>query len=199
MPSPLAVEGLAPEPAPEPEPKTTPARHVTDACKLPPVHSPAPSFAARAVVPVEVVPQGAMPATVGQTSPVDPNGHRDGLDIDGGLFRGSASGGGEGHSGDSLAVGPSYDAAYLNNAPPKYPPVARRMKLQGTTTVRVLVGTDGRPRRVSLADTSGVDLLDEAALEAVQGWTFVPAREGTSVIAAEVDVPLRFRLEGTGR
>ncbi len=93
-------------------------------------------------------------------------------------------------------VGPSYNAAYLHNAPPRYPPAARRMRLQGTATIRVLVGPDGRPQRVRLEKSSGVGVLDDAALEAVQRWTFVPARQGATPLAAEVDVPLVFHLEG---
>jgi protein TonB len=75
-----------------------------------------------------------------------------------------------------------------------YPPAARRLKLEGTVTLRVLVSSDGRPQRVSLRRSSGVRLLDEAALEAVGHWSFVPARQGDKRIATEVDVPLRFRL-----
>jgi len=91
-------------------------------------------------------------------------------------------------------IGPSFDAAYLSNPVPKYPAAARRLKLQGTATVRVLVSPEGRPRSVALSKTSGTRILDEAALEAVQQWSFVPARRGSRPVAAEVDVPVRFRL-----
>ena len=91
-------------------------------------------------------------------------------------------------------IGPSFNAAYLSNPVPKYPAAARRLKLQGTATVRVLVSPEGRPRSVTLSKTSGTRILDEAALEAVQKWSFVPARRGSRPVAAEVDVPVRFRL-----
>ena len=95
---------------------------------------------------------------------------------------------------DLPVVGPSYDAAYLSNPPPPYPAAARRLKLQGTVTVRVMVSPDGRPTSVTLEKGSGVRILDEAALEAVRHWSFVPARRGDKAIAALVDVPVRFRL-----
>ena len=95
-------------------------------------------------------------------------------------------------------IGPSYNAAYLHNTPPAYPAMARRNGLQGRAIIRVLVGLDGHPQRVRLQTSSGTSILDDAAIEAVQLWTFVPARQGTMAIAAEVDVPLVFRLEGTG-
>jgi protein TonB len=91
-------------------------------------------------------------------------------------------------------IGPSFDAAYLSNPVPPYPAAARRLKLQGTATVRVLVSPDGHPRSVKLEKSSGARILDEAALQAVQHWSFVPARRGDKTIAAEVDVPVRFRL-----
>jgi len=92
-------------------------------------------------------------------------------------------------------IGPSYSAAYLSNPAPKYPAAARRLKLQGTATVRVQVSAEGRPVRVTLQKTSGTRALDEAALEAVQQWSFVPARRGGKPAAAEVDVPLWFTLK----
>jgi len=91
-------------------------------------------------------------------------------------------------------IAPSYDAAYLSNPVPQYPAVARRLKIQGTATIRVLVSPDGRPKTVKLEKTSGARILDDAALDAVQHWLFVPARRGDKPIAAEVNVPVRFRL-----
>jgi protein TonB len=91
-------------------------------------------------------------------------------------------------------IGPSYAAAYLSNPVPQYPAAARRLKLQGTVTVRVLVSPEGRPKTVKLEKTSGARILDDAALDAVQHWLFVPARRGDKPIAADVDVPVRFRL-----
>jgi protein TonB len=91
-------------------------------------------------------------------------------------------------------IEPSFDAAYLNNPVPQYPAVARRLKIQGTATIRVLVSPEGRPKTVKLEKTSGARILDDAALDAVQHWLFVPARRGEKPIAAEVNVPVRFRL-----
>lgn len=104
--------------------------------------------------------------------------------------------GGTGHAEEQPFTAPSYGAAYLHNPPPRYPANALRMKLQGTTTIRVLVSPEGRPQRVAVEKSSGIQLLDEAAIEAVRQWSFVPARQGDRAIAAEVNVPLRFRLTG---
>jgi protein TonB len=38
-------------------------------------------------------------------------------------------------------------------------------------------------------------MLDEAAMNAVKHWSFVPARQGDTPIPAWVDVPILFRLK----
>jgi periplasmic protein TonB len=91
---------------------------------------------------------------------------------------------------------PSFNAAYLRNPAPRYPPIARRNGEQGTVTLRVLVSRDGLPARVSIEKTSGSRHLDAAALETVQSWRFAPARSGTEPVEAWVLVPIVFRLEG---
>jgi protein TonB len=91
-------------------------------------------------------------------------------------------------------VPPGFDAAYLHNPKPSYPRAAVRMGLEGVVRIEVLVGADGRPRGLTLAHSSGHAVLDEAALEAVATWRFVPASRGGEAVAARVEVPIRFML-----
>jgi len=92
-------------------------------------------------------------------------------------------------------VPPSFNAAYLNNPPPAYPAVARRAGQQGKVVLRVLVNASGSPDRVEIRSSSGFDRLDDAALDAVRRWRFVPARQGDTPLAAWVLVPITFTLE----
>jgi protein TonB len=57
-----------------------------------------------------------------------------------------------------------------------------------------VVSPDGRPLRVSLAKSSGHPLLDQAAIDAVRGWTFEPALVSELAVTSEVVVPVRFSL-----
>ncbi len=82
------------------------------------------------------------------------------------------------------------------NRPPVYPRRARRLGWQGRVVVRVRVDARGRVVAVRLGDSSGHGILDRAALDAVRGWRFAPARRGAIPVAAWVDVPIRFRLTG---
>ena len=90
---------------------------------------------------------------------------------------------------------PHFNVAYLNNPRPAYPPIARKLGLEGLVLLRVDVSAGGTPEKIIVAQTSGTSLLDEAAMKAVQGWTFVPARRGDTPIAHPVEVPIRFQLK----
>jgi protein TonB len=90
---------------------------------------------------------------------------------------------------------PSSDADYLNNPPPAYPRMSKRMGEQGTVIVRVFIGLQGTAEQAEIRTSSGYDRLDKAALETVQRWRYVPGkRHGTSE-AMWFNVPVRFVLE----
>jgi protein TonB len=89
---------------------------------------------------------------------------------------------------------PDFRAAYLDNPPPAYPRAARRNGEEGTVTLRVLVNQDGLATQVELERSSGSNLLDTAAREAVKNWRFAPARRAGVPVAAWVIVPVIFRL-----
>ena len=93
-------------------------------------------------------------------------------------------------------IPPNYNADYLHNPPPAYPPVARRLGEQGRVLLRVLVTADGEADQVEVRTSSGSPRLDAVALETVRRWKFLPARQGDRPLAAWVLVPISFRLEG---
>ncbi len=113
---------------------------------------------------------------------------------------GSAAGvgtaaGGDGGNGDGGDPNSIAHADYARNPPPAYPAIARRRAQQGTVTVSVLVGADGSVESAEVADSSGFDTLDDAALETVRSrWRFVPARHGELAVESWVLVPIRFAL-----
>jgi protein TonB len=85
-------------------------------------------------------------------------------------------------------------ASYLKNPPPKYPVLARKNKQQGTVLLDIQVSVEGEPKSVKIEKSSGFDTLDEAALDAVKKWKFVPARRGSSLVEAGVIIPIEFRI-----
>lgn len=93
------------------------------------------------------------------------------------------------------ATQPRFDADYLDNPKPAYPPLSRRMGEQGRVVLRVHVGADGAAGEVLLHASSGFSRLDESALATVRRWKFVPARRGAEAVAAWVLVPIVFTLK----
>lgn len=81
-----------------------------------------------------------------------------------------------------------------SNPRPAYPPEARRLGQQGRVILEVQVGADGRAISVSVKRSSGFPALDSAAVQAVQRWTFEPARMAGIPIASRADVPVNFSL-----
>jgi protein TonB len=88
-----------------------------------------------------------------------------------------------------------FNAAYLNNPEPKYPPLSRRLGEEGKVLLKVRVMPDGHPASVDLEKSSNFERLDEAAKQAVARWRFVPAKRGDEPIEASVIVPIVFRLD----
>lgn len=91
---------------------------------------------------------------------------------------------------------PSFGAAYLNNPAPAYPMQARRMGEQGKVLLKVLVSQDGKAETVRVDTSSGHQKLDQAAIDAVKKWSFVPAKRSNQPISAYVLVPVNFTLNG---
>ena len=90
---------------------------------------------------------------------------------------------------------PSSDADYLNNSAPAYPRMSKRLGEQGTVTVRVLINTEGRAEQAEIRTTSGFSRLDEAALETVKRWRYVPGKRAGVPEAMWFNVPIRFVLD----
>ena len=82
--------------------------------------------------------------------------------------------------------------------PPVYPRIARESGWEGTVLVRVAVQPDGRPDTIQVRKSSGYSILDNAAIEAVKKWRFLPAKDGNIPIRSVVDIPINFDLRKQG-
>jgi protein TonB len=87
------------------------------------------------------------------------------------------------------------DAGYGYNPKPKYPSIARSRGWEGKVVLQVHVSADGDAEGVSVSQSSGHDILDEAAVAAVEGWRFRPAKRGDTPVASTVSVPINFKLD----
>lgn len=77
---------------------------------------------------------------------------------------------------------------------PLYSDEARKVKLQGSVLLRVLVGAEGRVHDVRVVRGLGGG-LDESAVQTVRSWIFIPARDATRrPIASWIQIETSFRL-----
>jgi len=87
------------------------------------------------------------------------------------------------------------NANYLNNPKPVYPMLARQRHWEGLVLLRVYITADGHAAQVMVQRSSGHEVLDDSALEAVKNWRFVPAKRGEFAEASWASVPIDFSLE----
>ncbi|MDR1853837.1 MAG: energy transducer TonB [Azoarcus sp.] len=154
------------------------------------VPAPQPTLLAHVPATESEPPGESAPAAV---EPGDPNAK---IDVGAAIKTAVAGmgGSGEGKGGGEDYVAPDFNANYLSNPEPEYPPVSRRMREQGLVKLRVHVTVDGRADDVKLYKSSRYARLDQAATEAVWRWRFKPARRAGIAVADWVVVPIRFEL-----
>ncbi|MEZ8242735.1 TonB family protein [Vibrio splendidus] len=91
-----------------------------------------------------------------------------------------------------LVTKPSFSAP---PTPPTYPRQARRRGIEGVAIYEVWLDAEGKQIKQALVNSSGVLILDNAALDAIKKWKFSPHTVNGRAIAHRVQLPVRFRLE----
>ncbi|HTK80176.1 MAG TPA: TonB family protein [Rhizomicrobium sp.] len=79
---------------------------------------------------------------------------------------------------------------------PPYPAVARRLGKEGTVTLSISVSASGEVTDASVASSSGIDELDQAAVQWVkEHWRYKPAIRNGEPAAGTVQAAVRFTLK----
>ncbi len=97
---------------------------------------------------------------------------------------------------DAVPGPPDSAPRIRSNAPPLYPRASVRRGHEGSVLLRIGVDARGAFLRAEVLRSSGHELLDEAALEAVRAWTFEPAIRGGVAVADVLEHTVTFRLTG---
>lgn len=182
-PAPAAAPRQLQAPPPEPPAPLTPPRPAPKpAAARPAARQPAPAQVQAPALPSPAAPREAeaAPGPLSSTPPAP---------------AAASSSATAGSSQEAAVSAPRFDVAYLHNPKPPYPLLARRRGDEGRVVLRVQVSAAGLAEQVQLHRSSGNDSLDEAALNTVQNWRFVPAQRGDTPVAASVLVPITFKLE----
>jgi len=86
------------------------------------------------------------------------------------------------------------DVEYVYQSKPRYPPKAKKARLQGIVYLMVLIDEEGNPKDVHVHRSSGFEMLDTAAREAVCTFRFRPHRVNGVAHRARAIVPVQFSL-----
>ncbi|RKX70405.1 hypothetical protein DRP53_05055 [candidate division WOR-3 bacterium] len=83
----------------------------------------------------------------------------------------------------------------IYSPPPKYPESARELGITGTTVIQAVVDVDGSVINPVIIKSSGSDILDMAALNAVKKYKFTPGRQRDKYVRVRVQIPIVFKLK----
>ena len=75
---------------------------------------------------------------------------------------------------------------------PSYPEEGRRLRLQGSVTVDILVDETGQVQDPHIIESAG-EVLDRAVLESVRHWRYDPARKNGIKVKTRLQVRTTFR------
>lgn len=98
---------------------------------------------------------------------------------------------------DTKGSGRGTEIGYPNyglNPKPAYPEIAKRHGYEGLVVLNVFVLESGSVGKIEIRKSSGYDVLDNSALDAVRNWVFIPGKRNGHATSSWVVVPIRFDL-----
>lgn len=94
---------------------------------------------------------------------------------------------------------PGKNAASFSQDLPKvqtfYPHAMRRMQVEGNVVLRAQISETGCMKRVDVVETSGVNSLDDAAMQWMERASFHPASKNGQAVAGTIRVTVKFDLQ----
>jgi periplasmic protein TonB len=105
-------------------------------------------------------------------------------------------GDGSGLSFRTVGRQPDVAPVMLNKELPfRYPPALYAQKVQGNVTLRIYIDSNGAivPDSTRVAETSGFNALDSAAMKGSRDLKFEPAKTGGQPVPVSILLPVYFR------
>ena len=92
-----------------------------------------------------------------------------------------------------VAFGTATGPKFLHKEMPVYPLVARRLNKEGSVVFRLTIDSAGKLINIEVMENAGYGFT-EAAREAVQKSTFMPAKRDGRSVACRALLPIRFKI-----
>jgi protein TonB len=86
------------------------------------------------------------------------------------------------------------DPRYARDFQPAYPPSMQRMEMEGTVTVRVKIGADGRVLSVEKLSAASDDFWEATREQALRKWRFRPATRDGAPVESERVMTVHFQI-----
>ncbi len=86
------------------------------------------------------------------------------------------------------------DMRYANDFQPSYPSSLLVREIEGSATIRVLVGTDGRVREALVVSATHPDFGKAAVRQAMKAWRFKPATRDGEPVEDWMTIPVTFQI-----
>ena len=94
----------------------------------------------------------------------------------------------------SVLKGAKLDPHFAGSLQPAYPLGMLRLNLEGSVTVRVLVGADGRVKQVEPIKFTEDDFLKATREQAFKKWRFLPATRDGAPVESWREMTVRFQM-----
>ena len=101
----------------------------------------------------------------------------------------SSLGGVQGYEADAVDIRP----AIVRKVLPRYPDQARRLRLEGRVTLRILIDAEGVPQSFAVHQATPAGVFEQAALEAARQFRFSPGKVAGKGVATIVLLPFNFK------
>ncbi len=97
---------------------------------------------------------------------------------------------------DEFVAGVDQDPAPIQNLQSLvvYPEIAKRAGIEGKVTLRGLIDVDGKVKKVIIDKSSGSDVLDKAASDALMKARFTPATASGKPVKVWFQAPFQFKV-----
>jgi protein TonB len=183
-PVPVPMPSPSPELGPESEPRSDPQSEAQSEPQPEPVSIPTPEEP-RSTLKPDITP------TIAPTPPPAPTRAKSQASGDSGKAAGPVQ---ESIEPPVLPLTPAHvDPNYLHRPNPVYPALSKRLREEGTVLLRVNLDAQGIVLDLTIEKSSSFQRLDQAALEAVKQWRFIPAKRGQEAMPSSALVPIEFK------
>ena len=86
------------------------------------------------------------------------------------------------------------DPSFARSFQPDYPVGMLQREVEGTVTIRVLIGTDGRVRQAQVLSATEPDFARATERQAMKAWRFKPATRGGELVEDWQTLTVRFDI-----